>query len=131
MTDHAPDSADAEQLAAAPPAQPVPPIGLTTSIDALTSEARELRRDLRARTRALWAAVVALALIIVVGVPAVAIVTLNNQDEIRDNNQRWCPTLSLLLPQPGDKVPNNERTRLVIQRTTDLAVSFGCDVPGR
>lgn len=104
---------------------------LTVAVDRLTDEASDLRAEMRRRTRALWAGWAVGALVLTVCLVAAFMVSLSNQEAIEENNQRWCPTLNILVPGPDDPQPTNERGRYVAEQFRSLAVGFGCVPKGR
>jgi hypothetical protein len=90
---------------------------------------QDVRREVRQRTMALWVALLAAAIVILVMAAAGYVVGRNNHREIAENNRRWCPLVSLLVPRPGEPVPDTERGRIVAERATQLYVEFGCLPP--
>lgn len=86
----------------------------------------EVRTEIRTRTFSLWLVMAAaFALIITIGLTAYAVGN-DYQRDIEENNRRWCPLVSLLVPQPGDPVPTTERGRIIAQRATELYREFRC-----
>jgi len=97
-------------------------IELQRSVDDLAGEAHRLRQSL---TRLIIvAALVFLGL--VVAICAAVVVQMSNSQAIEQNNQRWCPTLSLLILHPGDPQPTSNRAMRVAQQTQILYDSYGC-----
>jgi hypothetical protein len=109
---------------------------ILAALDRLTTEATSLRTDfntqtgvisaqtkqIKNRTRALWAAV-ALA---VLALAVLALVVADNSRAIAKNNLRLCPIVSLLIPQPGDAAPSTDRGREVTLAAIDLYHGYGC-----
>lgn len=99
---------------------------VATSVDELSVEVATLRDAHRKNTSALWGAVLVGALVLVI-LGAVAFgVGLSNKRAIEQNNRRWCPMVSVLLPKPGEPAPDTERGRTVVANAAELYRDFGC-----
>lgn len=99
---------------------------LSTFVGDLSTKVDRLNREHRRNTSALWGAILAGALILLLlGVLAFS-VSLSNRRAIEDNNRRWCPMVGVLLPKPGEPPPNNERSRVVVENARKLYREFGC-----
>lgn len=117
---------------------------IQATLDALTTEARSLRRqvevqttriaeqtqelaeqthEIARRTRALWAALIVGGLVLA----GLIFVSLDNHRTIDANNRRWCPMVGLLIPKPGDAPPSTERGREVVVSALQLWQDFDCD----
>lgn len=87
---------------------------------------QEVRREVRQRTFALWCALtVAVVVVLAIGSAGFAIGQ-DNRRAIETNNRRWCPMVSLLIPQPGDAPVTTQRGRIVVERATELYQEFRC-----
>ena len=110
------------------------PSGLTIAVNLLADQARDVRAQLRSRTRALWVA-------IAVGAVAIAMtgdtsrdtqrISEENRAAIAENNRRWCPLVSTLAPRPDDPPPVGdakqvERALRVRAALTQLLSDFDC-----
>jgi hypothetical protein len=95
---------------------------LRTSVVQLTEETAKLRRAFARRTVAIVVLSVALAIAVLV----MARVQADNDRRIRENNQRWCPLVSLLVPRPGDPPSTTARGRQIAERAVDLSQLFSC-----
>ena len=98
-------------------------------IDASTETNRyiqALETQLRSRTRALWGAIIASAVVVVV----LGAGWVDNRAGIADLQQKMCPMVTSIIPRPGDPQPPpgpaGDRGRLVIARFAALAKEFGC-----
>jgi hypothetical protein len=99
---------------------------LKTQISDVEREIVLLRRSFSHRT---WAAVaVAVALVIAGGL--VLRVQVENDRRIRESEQKLCPIVSLLIPQPGDPTPAAGRPQLLAGRAARLAQEFECPPEG-
>ena len=85
-----------------------------------------LEEQLRRRTRALWGAIIASALVVAVAVGVSYVVVLDNRQQIEVSQRKLCPMVLLTVPQPGDPPATTERGRLFAARATALAEAYGC-----
>lgn len=98
---------------------------LRGAVDRLSDRAEALERRLYSQTRALWWAIagpgVVMAAVIIVGMA----VLLDNHQQIREANQRWCPMVGLLLPESGE-TPTTDRSKRIAQEAQVLFEDFDC-----
>ena len=99
---------------------------LKTSVDRLSDEATDIRAQLRSRTRALWVAITVGGILLTVVLAAAVAVTLNNSQRIARNNQKFCPFIGILIPQPGDPQPTTPRGVKVGEDAARVSHDFGC-----
>jgi hypothetical protein len=57
---------------------------------------------------------------------ALAAVSVDTRHEVHQLGQTFCPTVELLIPQPGDPAPTAGRPQIVAQRAVDLSRQLGC-----
>lgn len=103
---------------------------LTNSVKDLARQARELNAELNRQTRTLWAVIAVGGLILLTAVLFAYHVSLNNAEQIKDNNQKWCPIVTLLIPQPGEPEATTPRGLIIQERAERLAAdsNFNCEV---
>lgn len=91
---------------------------------------QEVQREIRNRTRTLWMALVGASVVILIIGAAGYVIGQDNARQIEENNRRWCPLVSLLVPHQGDPPATTERGRVIADRATELYVEFHCAVGG-
>ena len=106
---------------------------LEGAVRALIDSSREtnryiqaLEQQLRRRTRALWGAITASALVVALALGMTYVVILDNRRQIEASQRKLCPMVLLTVPQPGDPPASTERGRLFAARATALAEAYGC-----
>lgn len=99
---------------------------LSASVDELSVEVGNLRNEHRRNTSVLWGAIIAgVLLLLILGSVAFGVV-LSNKRAIEENNRRWCPMVSVLIPKAGEPEPDTERGRTVVQNARQLHKDFRC-----
>lgn len=88
-----------------------------------------LEQQLRSRTRALWGAILASALVVAFLGGAM----LDNRRQIAANNLRWCPVVEPIAPRPGDPPPKGtpeevRRALRIRSAFSKLVGDFKCHV---
>lgn len=99
---------------------------LKRSVDRLSREAGEIRRELARKTRLLWVVMVGGFIGTVMLIVAGYAVTLSNTQAIDDNNQKLCPMLRVFIPLPGDPQPDTPRGRLIVERIKGAMSDLHC-----
>lgn len=95
---------------------------LRGDVQDLTIEVGKLRSAFGRRTAALAVVGVAFILAAVLALHVQA----GNDRRIVENNRRWCPLVSVLIPQPGDPPATSARGRLVADRAAQMFTQFQC-----
>lgn len=98
-------------------------VNLNESVDALATDARLLRMEMRKRTRTMWTAIIVGAVLLAAAICATYIITSNNSHQIDANNQKFCPIIESLAA-PGATTPKgvtiqNQMNRLLHDRHFD------------
>lgn len=96
---------------------------LNNSVDDLSREARELRAEIRRRTRAVWVAVGVLVVVSAV----MAYLIAGNSRQIDENNKKFCPLVSILIPGPGEPQSSTPRGVVVADQARVLFKEFHCE----
>jgi hypothetical protein len=104
---------------------------LRDSVDRLSTEAIQVRRELHQRTRIFIMVVGAGAIVLAAVVAAAFVVSLDNRRAIEENNRRWCPVVAPLAPRAGDPPPvgtpeQRERSQRIRVAFGQLVKDFGC-----
>lgn len=99
---------------------------LNRTVDDLSKQAREIRREMHQRTRVFIAFTSIGAILLVVAICAAFVVSLNNQRAIEANNRRWCPVLAAFIPKPGESLPTTPRGLQTVENISAIARDFGC-----
>jgi hypothetical protein len=100
------------------------PQNLTIAVTDLRAEVARLRREFQRRN----IVVALLCVALLVAVLGMIRIQLSNDARIRENNLRWCPMVSVLVPGPGDAPAATPRGREIAARASILADQFGCPV---
>lgn len=87
---------------------------------------KEVHREIRQRTLTVWLSLGASLVLIAVMAGLAFDIGRDNSREIDENNMRWCPLVSLLIPAEGDPAPTTERGRIIAERATELYREFHC-----
>lgn len=95
---------------------------LQESMEGMTREIHGLRREVKRRT--LVVGVLAGALF--ASIVTVVLVQINNEQRLRESEARWCPMLSLLVPDQG-ATPTGKYGQDIARESTALAKSFQCE----
>jgi hypothetical protein len=96
---------------------------LTNSVDDLSREARELRGEIRNRTRQMWIAIGVLVLLFV----GVVFAVLDNSHQIDANNKKFCPLVSILIPKPGEPSATTPRGEIMVDSARKVFKEFHCE----
>jgi len=99
---------------------------LKASVDRLSSEARDIRREMKRKTNTIWVAMLAGGIALLTTMAAAYTVTINNAEAIDTNNRKFCPVIEILLPLKGDDAPTTERGRDIVARAEKVARELHC-----
>lgn len=102
---------------------------LRTSVDTLSAESQQLRREMRRRTRVLGWLFAGGGIILTCCLLAAYTVSLNNQRDIAANNRKLCPMVGLLISRPGQQQPTTPRGIEIARQAQHLYESYGCPSP--
>ena len=100
---------------------------LNASVDDLIDQARTIRTELRRQTRTIWLVFIAACVVIGLSIAALALVGVDQSNQINENNRKFCPVLSAFVPQPGEPPPSTPRGRIVAENFEQLLKDFHCE----
>jgi hypothetical protein len=100
---------------------------LKESVDQLSRDAENVRREQHRQTRALWIAIVAVAVAGLLFTVATLLLVKRDADQIEHNNGKFCPMISILIPAPGTPTTTTPRGKIVTARAEQLFKDFHCD----